>query len=68
MKIVPNPETFARSRILKGYTQRELARRAGISHAYISMLERSMKTVGPAAAKRLSEVLERPMEELFDFE
>lgn len=65
MKIVAKPDTFARARILKGYSQRELAKRAGLSHAYVSMLERSMKSIGPAAAKRLSEALEVPMETLF---
>lgn len=66
MRIVAKSEVFARTRILLGLTQRELARKAGLSHTYISLLERSIKSVGPGAAKRLSEALERPLEELFE--
>ena len=40
----------------------------GISHTYISLLERSMKPVGPATAKKLSDILEVPMEQLFMIE
>lgn len=65
MKIIARPHYFARTRIMKGLSQRELARQAGLSHTYISMLERSMKSVGPKSAKKLSDVLEVPMEELF---
>lgn len=65
MKIIAKPDYFARTRIMKGLSQRELARKAGLSHTYISMLERSLKTVGPRSAKKLSDVLEVPMEELF---
>ncbi|WP_052339701.1 helix-turn-helix domain-containing protein [Gorillibacterium massiliense] len=64
-KIYVNPETFIRLRILKGMSQRELARQSQLSNAYISLLERSMKTIGPAAAKKLSDALETPMDELF---
>ncbi|WNQ14286.1 helix-turn-helix transcriptional regulator [Paenibacillus aurantius] len=62
------PGVFSRSRIMKGLTQRELAKQCKLSHAYVSLLERSVKSVGPAAAKRLSEVLDMPMEELFTIE
>ena len=65
MRIFAKSEVFARTRILKGLSQRELARKAGLSHSYISLLERSEKSVGPAVAKTLSEVLDKSMEELF---
>ncbi len=67
MKIHAKTEAFAKARILKGLTQRELAARCGISYAYISLLERSLKSVGPATAKRISEELEKPVEEIFVF-
>jgi transcriptional regulator with XRE-family HTH domain len=54
------------ARILLGLTQRELARKTGLSHSYISLLERSLKSVGPGTAKRLSDELKRPVEELFE--
>lgn len=66
MRITAKTEIFVRTRILKGLTQRELARKTGLSHSYISLLERSMKSVGPGAAKRLSDALERSLEDLFD--
>jgi len=65
LKIFAKPEVFCKSRIIRGFSQRELARQSGISHAYISLLERSMKPVGPATAKKLSDILGVPMEELF---
>lgn len=65
MKIYAKTEVFIRARILKGLSQRELAKQSRISHAYISMIERSEKSVGPGTAKRLSDVLEKQMEELF---
>jgi putative transcriptional regulator len=68
MKIHAKSEVFMRSRILKGLSQRELAKKSGLSHAYISMVERSLKSVGPAAAKKLCEILGKEAEELFKIE
>jgi transcriptional regulator with XRE-family HTH domain len=68
MKILAKRDIFARSRIIKGLSQRELARRSDLSHAYISMIERGEKSVGPAAAKRLCELLEKQVEDLFNIE
>ncbi|ALS21051.1 MULTISPECIES: helix-turn-helix domain-containing protein [Paenibacillus] len=68
MKIKAKTNAIVRARIVKGMTQRELAKLSGLSYAYISLLERSVKPVGPATAKKLSELLEQPMEELFNIE
>lgn len=68
MKIKAKKEMFEKTRIVCGLSQRELARRSGLSHAYISLIERGDKTIGPAAAKRLSEALDKPMEVLFQIE
>ncbi|NOU67399.1 helix-turn-helix domain-containing protein [Paenibacillus sp. LMG 31461] len=65
MQIKAKTDAFIKARVMKGYSQRELARHSGLSHAYISLLERSIKSVGPSTAKRLSEVLEMELEELF---
>lgn len=65
MKIIAKTEKLAKARILKGYSQRELARRSGLSHAYISLLERSVKAVGPSAALRISKLLDKEVDELF---
>ncbi|MFS0837640.1 helix-turn-helix domain-containing protein [Paenibacillus sp. 1P03SA] len=65
MRIIAKSDEFIRRRMTLGLTQRELAKQTGLSHAYISLLERSMKSVGPGAAKRLSIVLGKQVEELF---
>ncbi|RTE03081.1 XRE family transcriptional regulator [Paenibacillus whitsoniae] len=66
MKIAAKPEAFIKARITKGFSQRELARHSGVSHAYISLLERRKKNVGPFTAKKLSELLDKEIEELFE--
>ncbi|UUZ79946.1 helix-turn-helix domain-containing protein [Paenibacillus sp. P26] len=68
VKIKAKMNAIVRARIVKGMTRRELAQMCGLSYAYISLLERSVKPVGPATAKKLSEPLERPLEELFTIE
>lgn len=68
VKITAKMNAIVRARIVKGMTQRELARLSGLSYAYISLLERSVKPVGPVTAKKLSDLLGQPMEELFTIE
>jgi putative transcriptional regulator len=68
MKIVARSDAFIRARIIKGFSQRELAKHSGLSHAFISLLERSVKPVGPGTAKKLSDLLGKDMEELFNIE
>lgn len=68
MKIRTKTQAFVRARISKGMSQRDLARETGLSPSYISLLERSVKTVGPATAKRLSDLLEQPLDDLFVIE
>ncbi|NRF90852.1 helix-turn-helix transcriptional regulator [Paenibacillus frigoriresistens] len=65
MKILAKTDVFIKARVIKGYSQRELAKHSGLSHAYISLLERSIKSVGPSTAKKLSDLLEKDLEELF---
>ncbi|MCZ8512124.1 helix-turn-helix transcriptional regulator [Paenibacillus filicis] len=68
VKITAKQNAIVKARIIKGLTQRELANLTGLSYAYISLLERSVKPVGPATAKKLSDLLNHPMEELFIIE
>ncbi|GLI07903.1 MULTISPECIES: helix-turn-helix domain-containing protein [Paenibacillus] len=68
MKIKAKTNAIVRARIVKGMTQRDLAQLSGLSYAYISLLERSVKAVGPGTAKKLSDLLEQPLEELFTIE
>jgi putative transcriptional regulator len=68
MRIVARSDVFIRARIIKGYSQREVAKHSGLSHSFISLLERSVKPVGPGTARKLSDLLGKEMEELFHFE
>ncbi|TDF95888.1 helix-turn-helix domain-containing protein [Paenibacillus piri] len=68
MKIRTRPNVFMKARIVKGLSQRDLAKQSGLSPSYISLLERSVKSVGPATAKRLCELLEQPLDSLFIIE
>jgi putative transcriptional regulator len=68
MRIVARSDVFIRARIIKGFSQRDLAKHSGLSHAFISLLERSVKPVGPGTAKKLSDLLGKEMEELFHIE
>ncbi|PZE20932.1 helix-turn-helix domain-containing protein [Paenibacillus xerothermodurans] len=68
MKIRTKSNAFVKARIVKGMSQRELAKQSGLSPSYISLLERSVKTVGPATAKKLSELLDQPLEAIFMIE
>ncbi|MCY9694750.1 helix-turn-helix domain-containing protein [Paenibacillus alginolyticus] len=65
IKILAKTDVFIKARVIKGYSQRELAKHSGLSHAYISLLERSIKSVGPSTAKKLCDLLEKDLEELF---
>ncbi|MDQ1909745.1 helix-turn-helix transcriptional regulator [Paenibacillus sp. GD4] len=65
VKIRAKTNAIIRARIAKGMTQRDLAVQTGLSYAYISLLERSVKPVGPGTAKKISDLLEQPMDELF---
>jgi transcriptional regulator with XRE-family HTH domain len=67
-RIRTNSNAFVRARVFKGMSQRDLAKQAGLSASYISLLEREIKTVGPATAKRLSELLDQPLDSLFVIE
>jgi transcriptional regulator with XRE-family HTH domain len=53
-----------RRRILAGYSQPELATRAGIDKAHISRLESGLRDVKPATLRRLAKVLQCKMTDL----
>lgn len=68
MKIKANTHEFVKARVWKGLSQRELARLSGLSYSYISLLERSRKSVAPSTAKKLSDILGKPVDYLFNLE
>lgn len=47
-------------RIARGMTQSDLAERAGVSQAYIAMIERGKRKPGLKLIRRLSDVLSIP--------
>ena len=53
------------SRLIKGWNQRELAEAAHTPQALVSAIERGRLKPWPRVARRLSDVLEVPVEELF---
>jgi transcriptional regulator with XRE-family HTH domain len=53
-------------RIARGMTQSDLADRAGVSQAYIAMIERGTRKQGLKLIKRLSEVLSIPVVDFLD--
>lgn len=53
-------------RIARGMTQSDLADRAGVSQAYIAMIERGTRKPGLKLIKRLSEVLSIPVVDFLD--
>ncbi|MFD1674806.1 helix-turn-helix domain-containing protein [Alicyclobacillus fodiniaquatilis] len=59
------PEAFTRARILKGLSQRELARLTQYSIAYVSQLERGHRNPSPHAAQQFCLVLDKPFDALF---
>lgn len=51
-------------RILKGLTQLELGKQAGIPNNKLCMVERGYKTLKPEEIKKLSQILDVPPEKL----
>lgn len=49
----------------KGMTQIQLARKAGITNDYISQIERGIKNPGLLMAKKISNILEQNIDEVF---
>ncbi|MBL0386809.1 helix-turn-helix transcriptional regulator [Tumebacillus sp. ITR2] len=59
---------FANARIRAGFSQRKLARVAGLSSPFISQLENGNRNVGPEAAKKICDALQIPFEKIFVLE
>jgi transcriptional regulator with XRE-family HTH domain len=57
---------FARRRIVSGYSQRELARKAELSSAFVSQLESGKRNTSPDAANRICLELGADFDELFE--
>ncbi|NPV71133.1 MAG: helix-turn-helix transcriptional regulator [Firmicutes bacterium] len=57
---------LAETRIRAGLSQRALAKKCGLSGAYLSQLERSQRAPSPQVARRLCDVLQAEFDTLFE--
>lgn len=54
------------TRMKAGFTQRGLAREAGLTSGYMSQIERGIRQPGPQAAKRICQALNVDFDDLFE--
>jgi len=52
-------------RLKKGFSQEELASRAGVHRTYIGMIERAEKNITLTNIEKLAKAMEIPIKELF---
>lgn len=60
-------DTFRLSRLKGGYTIKDIAEAVGVTKQMIGQIERRENGIGPANAKKLTEVLNVEFEEIFEF-
>jgi transcriptional regulator with XRE-family HTH domain len=65
LQVKPSPEAIRRARILNRLNQAELAKRAGISYSYVSLIESGRRGCSPRTAGKIADALGLPMEKLF---
>ena len=58
-------QELARDRILKGWTQTDLVRRANVSHAIVSRAEHG-HAISAKTAKKIADALGRDFEDVFE--
>lgn len=63
--ILVKVDEFARARIVKGLSQRELAQQVDYSVAYVSQLERGLRHPSPQAARQFCAILGARFDDLF---
>lgn len=63
--ILVKVDEFARARIIKGLSQRELAQQVDYSVAYVSQLERGLRHPSPQAAQQFCAILGVRFDDLF---
>lgn len=64
MKIIANKEAIIKLRILKGFSQNELAKKASVSNTVIIRIEQG-KNITPASAKKVCNALGIDFEQIF---
>lgn len=64
--IMSKPQILQKARVLAGYSQRGLSRKAGVNPATLNKAESSERRVLPETAKSISSALGMEMEDLFN--
>ncbi len=68
MTILANTRKFKEAMFLKGFNLSDLSRETGVGISYLSQIINSKKIPSPKLAKKMAEVLQVEVNELFEFE
>lgn len=68
MTILANTRKFEEAMFLKGFNLSDLSRETGVGISYLSQIINGKKIPSPKLAKKMAEVLQVEVNELFEFE
>ncbi|HDF4749547.1 TPA: helix-turn-helix transcriptional regulator [Staphylococcus aureus] len=68
MTILANTRNFKEAMFLKGFNLSDLSRETGVGISYLSQIINGKKIPSPKLAKKMAEVLQVEVNELFEFE
>ncbi|HAZ5240902.1 helix-turn-helix transcriptional regulator [Staphylococcus aureus] len=68
MTILANIRKFKEAMFLKGFNLSDLSRETGVGISYLSQIINGKKIPSPKLAKKMAEVLQVEVNELFEFE
>ncbi|HEJ7005417.1 TPA: helix-turn-helix transcriptional regulator [Staphylococcus aureus] len=68
MTILANIRKFKEGMFLKGFNLSDLSRETGVGISYLSQIINGKKIPSPKLAKKMAEVLQVEVNELFEFE
>ncbi|HDJ6039905.1 TPA: helix-turn-helix transcriptional regulator [Staphylococcus aureus] len=68
MTILVNTRKFKEAMFLKGFNLSDLSRETGVGISYLSQIINGKKIPSPKLAKKMAEVLQVEVNELFEFE
>ncbi|EJE55396.1 TPA: helix-turn-helix transcriptional regulator [Staphylococcus aureus] len=68
MTILANTRKFKEAMFLKGFNLSDLSRETGVGISYLSQIINGKKILSPKLAKKMAEVLQVEVNELFEFE
>lgn len=68
MTVLTKVNRFKKAMFVKGFNLSDLSRETGVGISYLSQIINGKKIPSPKLAKKMSEVLQVDVEELFEFE